>query len=197
MNNLELDKIKQAGLYLSDKIPDLYFTKFLKLLYYFDFISVLETGQPVTNDTYFNLPYGPVPSFIKDQLSLLKRDIKESEEKIIKDDPNSEKVASFFDGLIELEDKTTGSVLVKKVEPDLNYLSEYEKDLLDDIIDEFKGTSTADLVKKTHSEAPYNQTTPSNIIGYKMAFYLDRNKILPKRTYEFDSEISQAEFFNE
>ena len=76
---LELEKIKQSSQYFAKNIPSLYFTKFLKLLYYFDFLSVLERGKPVTNDTYYHLPYGPVPTVIKDQLTMLREENKNIE----------------------------------------------------------------------------------------------------------------------
>lgn len=195
--NLEIDKIKNSALYLAKNITDLYFTKYLKLMYYFDFVSVLERGEPVTNDTYYHLPYGPVPTFIKDNLSWLKEELKQGEAEMVRDSEiGPESVKSIFSDLLELRTDGVGSVIVNKIDPNLQYLSQYEKGLLDDIISEFKATPTKTLVNKTHAETPYMQTPPNNVINYKLAFYLDRSKILPKRTYPLNPEVSQAEFFN-
>lgn len=193
---LEIDKIKQISAYFAKNIDNLYVTKFLKLLYYMDFISVLERGNPVTNDVYYHLPYGPIPSFIKDQVILLKVENKEAQDIIFKDG-DAIKNESFLEGIIELknveEDKY---ILHNQVEPDLQYLSDYEKGLIDDIIAQFKTTPTKEIVVKTHKEMPYTQTPENNIIDYRLAFYLDRSQILPSRTFEYKAELSQAEFFN-
>lgn len=193
--NLEIDKIKNIALYFAGNIPDLYFTKFLKLVYYLDFISVLERGEPVTRDIYYHLPYGPVPSFIKDHLSLLKSEIKSQEESIV-EDSGSNQIESVFSGIIELSKKSDGFILEKKKEPEISYLSEYERGLLDDIIKDLGGKRAKELVEKTHAEPPYMHTIAGNVIDYKLAFYLDRSMILPNRTSPLNIEISQAEFFN-
>ena len=194
--NLELEKIKNAILYLTKNTKNLYFTKVLKLTYYFDFISVLERGEPVTGDTYYHLPYGPVPTFIKDHLALLKTEVKNEEISISKDSGVSSTADSAFSGILELEQKSEGFILKNKEEPNMSYLSEYEKILLDDIIKDLGQKSATDLVAKTHAEIPYIQTTQGNVINYKLAFYLDRSKILPSRKFDFNIEVSQAEFFN-
>jgi hypothetical protein len=193
--SLELEKIKQIASYLAEKMDNLYFTKFLKLLYYLDFISILERGTAVTNDTYFHLPYGPVPAVIKEQLALLRSNNKKEEESISSDATYTDSRISIFEDVLNLKHLGDGFVLKNKKPADISYLSEYEKGLLDNIIDEFKDKTTKEIVDKTHTEVPYIQTPADNVIAYKLAFYLDRDKILPKRSYAFNPEISQSEFF--
>ncbi|MCK5320564.1 SocA family protein [Candidatus Parcubacteria bacterium] len=192
---LELEKIKQSSQYFAKNIPSLYFTKFLKLLYYFDFLSVLERGKPVTNDTYYHLPYGPVPTVIKDQLTMLREENKNIEQELTNKEEGELK--SIFLNILKLEKEGEDKWIILKDGEDIgvDYLSKYEKGLLDDIITAFKDTSTADLVAKTHQEIPYLQTPSNNIIDYKLAFYLKRDEILPSRTYPLNPEISQAEYF--
>jgi len=196
MNNLEFEKIKNSVAYLSSKIPDLYLTKLLKIFYYLDFISVLETGRPVTNDTYYHLPYGPIPTFIKDQLTLLKDEVKKEETEVLNDGVTYGQAVNIFNDIVEFEAKDGNFILKNKKDADKTSLSEYELNLLDDIILEFKDTTSSDLVSKTHNEVPYSHTSMLNVIDYKLAFHLNRNKILPQRTYDFNIEVSQAEFFN-
>lgn len=195
--NLEIEKIKSSAYYLVENIGSLYVTKFLKLMYYLDFISVLETGHPVTNDTYYHLPYGPVPTFIKDSVTTLKEDIKKEQEDIIKDDSGNDfKMTTVFQEIFSL-DKDGGTYkIVTKKEPDMTHLSLYEKGLLDDLVKEFKDKTAKQLVEKTHAEAPYMQTSMLDVIDYKLAFHLDRKTILPNRSYIFNPEVSQAEYFN-
>ena len=139
---LELEKIKQSSQYLAKNIPNLYFTKFLKLFYYFDFLSVLERGKPVTNDTYYHLPYGPVPTVIKDQLAILRKENKDLEKELV--DGEDGGIKSIFSDVLKLEkkdDEDKWSVESGAEDTGDEYLSKYEKELLDDIIFTFKETS--------------------------------------------------------
>ena len=195
--SLELEKTKNVITYLAENVSNLYFTKLLKLLYYFDFISVLERGEPATGDTYYHLPLGPVPTFIKDQLTLLKADVKQAEDSCIQDSGiNSGE--SIFSGYVSLQEEVgVGFKVIKQRNPDMSQISEYEKGLLDNIISDL-GTKTAkELVTQTHAEPPYAQTTMRSIIDYKLAFYLNRDLILPSRkSFSFNVEVSQAEYFS-
>lgn len=199
MTTIEIEKIRQIAIYLADKIDDLYFTKFLKLVYYLDFISVQETGAPVTNDSYFALPYGPVPSYIKEGVDLLDQETRKQEVALLIDPSFGESeygnLKSIFDGFIKLE--KNGGTILKPAKPfEENVLSEYEKKLLDDIINEFKDVSVKDIVDKTHKESPYIQTPLNGRIDYRMAFQLDIKTILPKRNFSYDKEISFVKFLS-
>jgi uncharacterized phage-associated protein len=197
--NIDIEKVKNIALYLSTKAPQLFCTKFLKLLYYFDFIAVQETGKPVTNDVYFHLPYGPIPSFIKDHVDLLDPARKKSEKEIFLEPSLSDKsyeTQSIFEGILELKEMGGGKI-IKQVDgkvPDLDQLSGYEKGLLDDLINDLGALSVKDIVEKTHKEAPYVQTVSRNVISYEMAFQLDIKTILSNRNFIFDKELSLARY---
>ena len=47
-------------------------TKLNKLLYYLDFISVRDTGKPVTGDQYVNKQFGPVPENVDEVLTQMR-----------------------------------------------------------------------------------------------------------------------------
>lgn len=193
---IEIEKIIAATEFLSKEIPNLYFTKYLKLMYYFDFISVLETGRSATKETYYRLPYGPVPSFTKDQVKLLDEKVKDFEFQVFGEEGSSIVANSIFDNVVALEEFGSGKIL-KAVNGngDYNsYLSDYEKGLLSDIVKEFKDTSVKEIVEKTHSEPPFQRTNENNIVDYRLAFFLDRTKILPERDYNFNTDISLMEF---
>jgi len=192
--NIEIEKIKSIMQYLATNVSDLYLTKSLKLFYYLDFISVLERGEPITGVTYHHLPYGPVPSFIKDELGLLNSDFRTEEKNIIKDS-GEDLPKSVFLGVVELDPTPSGTLVNSSEDPDLSHLSKYEIDLLEDIVNDLGSLTARDLVNRTHSEIPYIQTPAGNIIQYKLAFYLNRNEILPNRNFQFDKELSQSYFF--
>ncbi len=188
---MDIERTRQVALYLASKVPDLFVVKFLKLLYYIDFISVREVGQSITKDTYFHLPYGPIPSFIKDNIGGLNAALKKSEESVLET-----KLTSIFDGILQLNPKNTGQVVVPVAGAafDESKLSQYEKQLIDDVITDLGGKSTKELVEQCHTEPPYAQTNPSMTIPYELAFQLDVKQILPSRTSEFDKEIAFSRF---
>jgi uncharacterized phage-associated protein len=198
--NIEIGKIQQMAIYLAEKIPNLYFTKFLKLVYYLDFISVQEVGSSVTNDTYFALPYGPVPSFVKENIDLLDNETRDLEANLLADPTISTtdeyaKIKSVFDGYITLE-KNGGTILkpAEGVNFTVGVLSKYEQDLLDELVLVYKETTVRDIVDQTHKEPPYTQTALTGTIDYRMAFQLNIKEILPDRSFKFDKEISFARF---
>lgn len=148
----------------------LFITKLLKLIFYFDFITVKQDSKPFTGDFYCKLPYGPVPMMIKFQLDLLKED---------KDDGYGTK--SVFEKYLELEydSKTGGSkVKVKKgienKEKELknfdDHLSPADENLLSELVNAFEDISVKDIVNLTHKEIPYTKTTEREIIPYALAF---------------------------
>jgi uncharacterized phage-associated protein len=197
---MDITRAQQAALYFATNVSDLYLVKLMKLFYYLDFISVRETGKAVTNDAYFHLPYGPIPSFIKDNIDSLDTKVKEEEVKIL--NPNQTgtpiwlKVSSVFDGVLKLDTKGKGKVASPASGQafDATKLSEYEKDLLADIVRDLGGKTVQQIVDMTHAEAPYTQTSPSQMIPYELAFQLDVRQILPRRTASFDKEIAFSRF---
>lgn len=197
---MDITRAQQAALYFASNVNDLYLVKLMKLFYYLDFISVRETGKSVTNDAYFHLPYGPIPSFIKDNIDSLDSKVKEEEVKIL--NPNQAgtpiwlKISSVFDGILKLENKGIGKIAkpVAGQTFDVTKLSEYEKGLLADIVKDLGSKTVQQIVDMTHAEAPYSQTSPSQAIPYELAFQLDVRQILPTRIAIFDKEIAFSRF---
>lgn len=150
----------------------LYITKLLKLLFYFDFLSYKHNERSFTGDVYVKLPYGPVPSIIKDQLDLLKYNNEENEEI-----DEYELQSSFLEHLdVKQDPETKGYALqVKnKNEERLNELGEYhlsvwDRELIDNLVKFFKEASVKEIVEQTHQEKPYKKTSEVEIISYLLA----------------------------
>lgn len=199
---MDIQRTQQSALYFAANIRDLYVVKLLKLFYYLDFIAVKETGRSITKDTYFHLPYGPIPSFIKDNIGLLNPNIKNEEVKALNPNAGFEagkrpewlNESSIFDGILELNSKGKGNVIISKIEMNSDDLSAYEKDLLRDIVKDLGGKSVTEIVEKTHQESPYTQTLSNQVIPYDLAFQLDVSRILPSRRFESDKEIAYSRF---
>lgn len=166
---IDIDKVKTIILYLVDKTEKLYVTKLMKLLYYIDFISYSERECSITNDIYYKLPYGPVPSFIKNEIDNL-------EESVMEDGVKSQFLNIIR--LVESKDKYGKIINDKAKKYDLRKLPKYEKDLIDEVIKKLGEKTAAFLTKKAHKEGPYLCTSNNSIIDYKLAHTLKGRKVL-------------------
>src|SRR3989344_7025782 len=68
---VDFEKVGVIAAYFADNTNKLYVTKLLKLFYYLDFISYKMRNASVSDDVYIKLPYGPVPSAIKNEIDIL------------------------------------------------------------------------------------------------------------------------------
>lgn len=167
--SINIDKVKTLILYLSDKVEDLYVTKLMKLLYYLDFISYAERNSSVTNDIYYKLPYGPIPSFIKNEIDNLETSSMENG------------VKSQFSNIIELKeskDKYGKLIIAKDKKYDLKQLSKYELDLANEVIAKIGKKTATFLTKKTHKEKPFLATSYNSIIDYELSKTLGGRAVL-------------------
>lgn len=168
---INIEKVRAISSFYASNTDNLYVTKLMKLFYYTDFISFAERGCSITNDTYFKLPYGPVPSFIKSEIDNLT------------DSMVVEGYSSQLQGSVKLVRKTssniTGFMVVNESEKsDLGCLSEYEKKLLDRIVKAFKTKTAKQLTDQTHREKPYLLTSDNSQISYELAHTLDISSIV-------------------
>src|SRR5712692_1937947 len=68
--NFKLEKLVHALAYFSKNgVRDLTKLKAAKLLYFADKEHLLKHGRPILGDTYYCLPYGPVPSVALNEMS--------------------------------------------------------------------------------------------------------------------------------
>ena len=160
----------------------LYITKLLKLFFYFDFISYKQGEKPFTGDYYFKLPYGPVPSVIKDQLDLLKKENDENEE--LQDFELQSAFAKYLEAV--KDEKTKGYILKIRQDVDIpwgdfdDYFSESDAVLFADIVERFSHTNVKEVVAMTHQEIPYVRAVNMTPIGYLSANKRQFPKALPK-----------------
>lgn len=167
---VQIDKVKAICSYFADNVEELYVTKLMKLFYYADFIAYAKSGSSITNDTYFKLPYGPVPSFIKNEI-------------------DNVAVAPVFGigisqlaDIIKLEEKDFGrgkkGSLVKKIKnPGLECLSQFEIDIVSKVAKRFNKITAKELSDRTHNEPPYKLTSDNSEIQYDLAYELDYSDI--------------------
>ena len=160
----------------------LYITKLLKLFFYFDFISHRVQGKPFTGDVYFKLPYGPIPSFIKEHLDLLKEGNDENAE--LKDFDLESVFAEYFK--TKKIQETNGYVVRVRDGVEIprdefeSHFSGWDNDLFSAIVEVFKGKTVKEVVEMTHRESPYVKNKRSDsVIDYLFAFDKDFPEALP------------------
>jgi uncharacterized phage-associated protein len=168
---IDFEKVGIIASYFAEHTNELYVTKLLKLFYYLDFISYKTRGTSVTNDVYFKMPYGPVPSSIKDNIDFL------STENII-----GKEYKSQFSPYIKLQKdiENGGNLIISKgKEYTLRKLSNFEIELVKCLAETFKDTKAKTLSSKTHLEKPWLSTSDFAVIDYCLADGLNVAKILP------------------
>lgn len=142
--NMLNSKIGNLLNYLSTKIPNLYMTKALKLLYLIDETSYGRTGVPITWLDYKVWEMGPVAEELYNELRYDQSTIQNGE-------------AINLDPFIKTEKTTSanGNVTIT-IHPNGNYnldeFSSFEKNLIDNIIDRFGCYTAKQLINLLHDQ---------------------------------------------
>jgi len=144
LSNTQIDKLGNAIVYLSNKIPSLSKTKALKLIYILDELSIKKSGIPYFNLKYKVWKFGPVSEEIFIDLSsettLLKKYIERS----------SEEGTTVINPISEFND---------------DEFSDNDIDLLDFVIERFGQQTAKDLVSYTHRKnSPWHNTALENSV---------------------------------
>ena len=137
--NLKQQKAINSLLYVINKLEKADTHKVYKILYFADQKNLVRYVRPVIGDTYVKMPYGPVPSFIKDVV----------DENIM--------------GLEEVTAKYNKFYLKALQDVNMDTLSETDIECLDEAIQENNTLSFADLTKKSHD---YAYEKSNWVIGY-------------------------------
>ena len=142
--NLLNNKIGNLLNYLSTRIPDLSLTKALKLLYLIDEAAYMRTGVPVTWLDYKVWEMGPVAeelyNELRDDQSLVQNGEPLTLEPFIE---TSKKTGNDGQGQI---------TLYPKGNYDLREFSEFEHELINNIIDRFGFYSAKQLIQLLHEQ---------------------------------------------
>ena len=137
-------KTAQAGAYLAKlnggKINML---AVLKMLYLADRATLIETGKPITGDKFVNMDKGPVLSGLYDTM------------KGFEDETGSD---PWFQYLEETE-----KYYFIAIKDETDALSEYEREVLEQIHDKFGSMHPLDIVRFTHTLPEYVDPHGSSI----------------------------------
>ncbi len=147
-------KYENAILYFLSNINNEHLgkTKLMKLMYYLDFDHFEKYSVSVTEDTYCNLPAGPVPNRASNILEEMKNE-----------------------GLIAISTKQVNNVRKYEytpfVSPDMGVFGITEINMLEEVCKKWEHHSTAEIVNASHGEEPWIATREGENIPYALAFY--------------------------
>ncbi|MCX6716026.1 MAG: Panacea domain-containing protein [Candidatus Taylorbacteria bacterium] len=170
---IDFEKIGLIASYLAQNTEKPYVTKLFKLFYYIDFVAYATRGASVTSDIYYKLPYGPVPTVIKNEIDLL------SMEMILGE--NCKPQLSKYIALAPDKDKF-GKLVLSKSDKDIDLnkkLSLFEANLITVVAKQFRKSGAKELSEQTHKEKPWLLSSVNGPIDYALAKELDIRKIIP------------------
>ncbi len=146
-----VDRIGNILIFLSKLIDPLYLTKALKLLYFIDEESMRETGVPVTGLKHEAWENGPVSREVFVEIHYI-----------------ADNLRSSLDNYINVvKGATVGNDDSYKIEPkkdfDESEFSQYDIDIIDQVISRYGNKSAAELIDLVHAEGtPWSIVVKSN-----------------------------------
>lgn len=158
--SIPLPKLKALLKYICDNTNHSFLgvTKLMKLLYFIDFTHIKKYGTSITDDTYYKLERGPIPTRIKNLIDA------------ISVDPEW----SALSDLISIE-KKEGRMMHKVrcrehfTEEDRDYFSEIEMQTIKEVCDRFKDVNTKTIVDESHKESAWRKTPDFGEISNTLA----------------------------
>ncbi len=155
---LDAEKALEAILYVTRSTNDLF--HIVKILYYADKLHLENYGRQITGDYYVKMPDGPVPSGAYDLIKIARGDEYTYEAKVINVHPKN---------ALNVE----GDVVTPKREPDEDYLSDSDKECLDEAIKKYANMDGKKLWKIVHQEKSYNKAEKNRAIPLRDIISLD------------------------
>lgn len=127
----QLERLGNTVIFLENKIRPLYKTKLLKLIYLLDELSIARSGIPFLGLDYKLWQAGPVNSDLYEELN----------------QPH------LLESFIKLEQDGLGTKVIGKKEFNDDEFSEMDINLLKEIVNRYKTTSSENLVRITHRKS--------------------------------------------
>lgn len=177
-NNIQFkisyDKATEVIIWLAKMKPGIDIYHVSKILFYADKMHINKYGRPITGDTYIKMPYGPVPSGVRDLIT--------------ENSWLSPKQASRIKNSLII-DKNNNYKLTATREPDMEYFSKSDITCLKDSLSKYGWLSFDGLYNSTHSEKCYYETSPNDKINY--ALLIDDSNPFKNEILEDMEERSQ------
>ncbi len=180
MNNpiqfkISYDKATEFIVWLAKMKPGIDIYHVAKVLFYADKMHINKYGRPIIGDTYIRMPYGPVPSGVRDLIT--------------ENSWLSPRQLSRIKSSLIIDKSGNHYKLAATREPDMGYFSKSDMTCLRHSLSEYGGLSFDELYRSTHSERCYYETAPDEKIDY--ALLIDDDNPLKNEILENMEEISQ------
>lgn len=153
-------KAIEALLYVAEQCPNMYTA--LKVLYFADKEHLTRYGRFICGDTYVAMRHGPVPSGVYDLIKCARGD-------------------GFYDPDVDIAGafRVEGNSIIPCRRPNLDLLSESDKECLDAAIERYGHLSFAELKKLSHSERAFKDSDENDFIPVEaIARSLPEGKLL-------------------
>lgn len=166
----KVDKFKNVLQYILERCagkPNVGETVLYKLLYFSDFNYYEKYEEHLTGSQYRKLPYGPVPQKLD---SIISQMIENGQ---------LQRIKTKYHGFPQ-----TRYIPMEKA--DLTRMSAAEKEIIDQVIDQFSDWSAAAISEYSHKDMPWKASEEGEVIDYELAFY--RESPFTVRTYTDEPE---------
>lgn len=144
---LNIDKIEAIVSYIAEKVTNLFKVKLMKMLWYSDVLSFIETGHSMTGMVYRHEPMGALPVGHYSLMNLENLNVQEE-------------MSYNYDTMLHV---------YPTANMDYSVLTSEEKIILDKVIDMFRNYKAKDIIEYMHNERAYTETKPEEIIPFSLA----------------------------
>ena len=127
----QIDRIGNLLVYITSKLGPTPKTKLLKLIYIIEEESVKQSGTPFTELAYTFFPLGPVCTFVNNQI-----------------DKKREPITHF----VSIQGTGNSITISPNAIFDDGEFSDFDFQIIDEVIKKFSGLSSAKLIEYTHRE---------------------------------------------
>lgn len=178
---LAQNKAFNALVYFAERIKPLYLTKAIKLLYLADEFAIKDSGVPITWLNYKAWKYGPVPEEIWNKV----KSAANLETDIIDQISVTSAPSHLPDGII----------LEPRKEFDDAQFSDYEIDILDDVIKKYSRYSAEQLVEILHAEGSlWHKVVEKNNLQQQFVLKSNRSDFVVEFTDLLDTDFKRSAF---
>ncbi len=172
---INYNKAIEVVVWLAKMKPGIDIYHVAKVLFYADKMHINKYARPITGDTYLRMPYGPVPSGVRDLIT---------ENSWLTPD-QLKKVRDF----LYIDKSDNYFKLTSKREPEIDYFSKSDIECLTYCLNNYGNLSFDELYKLTHSERCYYETESNDKIDY--ALLVDDDNPARSEILEHMEEISR------
>ena len=160
MVNFNIEKVANSIVLAIDcGVKHLTKTKMVKMLFFADRYHLQRYAKPIFGDTYFKLPFGPIPTLTLNTInSMNRRDNSDFES-------YKNKLTEYVD-LKEQEVQYDNLVFAKKKDFNKNLFSKSEIKVLKEVFKEFKNSTASEVSRRSHETEEYQNANNNSIISY-------------------------------